>query len=126
MPQAANWDALGGINFQKGCYAGQEIVARTQYLGRLKERLALAHLGAAPPAPGERLYSAVRSASRLAERSSTQPPAPDGGSDLLAVLQLAAAESGDAHLGAIDGAALRLLALPYELPAPAAPRGRIA
>ena len=34
-----NWDALGGINFQKGCYPGQEIVARMRYLGRLKERL---------------------------------------------------------------------------------------
>lgn len=125
VPQAANWDALGGINFQKGCYAGQEIVARTQYLGRLKERLALAHLGGAPPAPGERLYSAVFG-EQACGTIVNAAAAPDGGSDLLVVLQLAAAESGDAHLGAIDGAALRLLALPYELPAPAAPRGRIA
>jgi hypothetical protein len=51
---------------------------------------------------------------------------PDGGSDVLAVLQLAAAESGDVHLAASGGASLRLAALPYEVPAPAAPRGRIA
>ena len=39
VPQSLNWDVLGGVNFQKGCYPGQDIVARTQYLGRLKERL---------------------------------------------------------------------------------------
>ena len=44
VPQAMNLDALHGVSFQKGCYTGQEIVARTQYLGRLKERLVLAHM----------------------------------------------------------------------------------
>jgi folate-binding protein YgfZ len=125
VPQAANWDALGGISFQKGCYAGQEIVARTQYLGRLKERLALAHLDGAPPAPGERLYSAAFG-EQACGTIVNAAVAPDGGSDILAVLQLTAAESGDVHLGAPRGAALRLSALPYEMPAPAAPRGRIA
>jgi len=125
VPQAANWDALGGISFQKGCYAGQEIVARTQYLGRLKERLALAHLDGAPPAAGERLYSATfgeQACGTIVNAAAS----PDGGSDVLAVLQLAAAESGDVHLAASGGASLRLAALPYEVPAPAAPRGRIA
>ena len=125
VPQAANWDALGGISFQKGCYAGQEIVARTQYLGRLKERLALAHLEGAPPAPGERLYSAAFG-EQACGTIVNAAVAPDGGTDVLAVLQLAAAESGDVHAGAPGGAALRLSALPYEAPAPAAPRGRIA
>jgi folate-binding protein YgfZ len=125
VPQAANWDALGGISFQKGCYAGQEIVARTQYLGRLKERLALAHLDVGSPAPGERLYS-VAFGEQACGTIVNAAPAPDGGSDLLAVLQLAAAESGDVHLGVAGGAALRLSALPYDAPAPAAARGRIA
>ncbi|MGH8798805.1 MAG: YgfZ/GcvT domain-containing protein [Casimicrobiaceae bacterium] len=125
VPQAANWDALGGISFQKGCYAGQEIVARTQYLGRLKERLALAHLDAAPPEPGERLYSAAF-ADQACGTIVDAADAPDGGSDALAVLQTAASASGDVHLGARDGPPLRLLELPYGVPAPTAPRGRIA
>ena len=125
VPQAANWDALGGISFQKGCYAGQEIVARTQYLGRLKERLALAHLDGAPPAPGERLYSAAFG-EQACGTIVNAAAAPGGGTDMLAVLQLAAAESGDVHLGAPGGAPLLLSALPYQAPAPVAPRGRIA
>lgn len=56
IPQALNLDALGGVSFRKGCYAGQEIVARTQYLGRLKERLAMAHLETGA-APGDRIYA---------------------------------------------------------------------
>ncbi len=59
VPQTANWDLLGGVSFQKGCYPGQEIVARTQYLGRLKERLHLFHVDAPPTPPGTRIYGAV-------------------------------------------------------------------
>jgi folate-binding Fe-S cluster repair protein YgfZ len=52
-----NLDLLNGINFRKGCYPGQEIVARTHYLGRLKQRMYLASLppGHALPAPGTAL-----------------------------------------------------------------------
>ncbi len=57
--QAANWDLLGGVSFQKGCYTGQEIIARTQYLGRLKERMHLFHVDGPPPLPGTRLFGAV-------------------------------------------------------------------
>ena len=48
VPQMLNWDAIGGVNFQKGCYPGQEIVARMRYLGRLKERLYAFHLDTDP------------------------------------------------------------------------------
>ncbi len=51
VAQAANWDVLGGIDFQKGCYTGQEIIARTQYLGRLKERTLRLPLGSRTPCP---------------------------------------------------------------------------
>ncbi|MGH8713244.1 MAG: YgfZ/GcvT domain-containing protein [Casimicrobiaceae bacterium] len=125
VPQAANWDVLGGVSFQKGCYAGQEIVARMQYLGRLKERLALAHLDAGPPQPGERLYSAAfgdQACGTIVDAAD----APGGGSDALSVLQIAASESGDVHLGAPDGPPLQLLTLPYRVPEPTAPRGRMA
>jgi hypothetical protein len=56
VAQTANWDAIGGLDFHKGCYPGQEIVARTQYLGRLKERLFAYATTSSPPAPGSRLF----------------------------------------------------------------------
>ena len=44
VPQMVNLDAIGGVSFQKGCYPGQEIVARTQYLGKIKRRMYLANI----------------------------------------------------------------------------------
>ena len=128
VPQMANLDALGGINFQKGCYTGQEIVARTQYLGRLKERLFLLHAEDGPvPLAGERLYSSTFGDQACGTVVSAAA-APGGGSDLLAVIQIAAAASGDVHLARAGGGstALTLLDLPYALPPAAAPRTRIA
>ncbi len=125
VPQAANLDALDGVSFRKGCYTGQEIVARTQYLGRLKERLILAHVDGLPPTPGGRLYSPVFDAQACGTVVNAAP-APGGGSDLLAVLQIAASDSGDVHADAPNGRRLALLPLPYALPDAAPPRGRIA
>jgi tRNA-modifying protein YgfZ len=137
VPQMANWDALDGVSFRKGCYTGQEIVARTQYLGRLKERTFLAHVDGRPPEPGEKLYSAAfgdQSCGTVLNAAA----APGGGSDLVAALQIAAAQSGDVRIGSPDGPAIILLPLPYALPdapssAPSnsprgaeAPRGRMA
>ncbi len=78
VPQALNLDALDGVSFRKGCYAGQEIVARTQYLGRLKERLVLARLSAnvAPPGSGRTaVQPGVRSASLWNRDRGGQRPA---------------------------------------------------
>lgn len=125
VPQAANLDALDGVSFRKGCYTGQEIVARTQYLGRLKERLVLAHVDGLPPAPGTRLYSPVFDAQACGSVVNAAP-APGGGSDLLAVLQQTAKDSGEVCVDAPGGRRLALLALPYPLPDAAPPRGRIA
>ena len=119
VPQTANWDLLGGVNFQKGCYPGQEIVARMQYLGRLKERLQLFHVDAVPPLPATRIYGSVfadQACGTVVDAAS----APDGGCDLLAVLQLSALD-GTLCLGAPDGPALTTLPLPYAIPAPVAP-----
>jgi folate-binding protein YgfZ len=124
IPQMLNLDALGGVSFHKGCYTGQEIVARTQYLGRLKERLALAHTATAA-APGARLF-APSFGDQPCGTVINAASAPDGGTDLLCVAQLAAIAEGDLRLEARVGAALTLLPLPYALPTPAAPRGRIA
>jgi tRNA-modifying protein YgfZ len=124
IPQMINLDALGAVSFQKGCYTGQEIIARTQYLGRLKERLALAH-GNAAPAPGARLY-APAFGDQPCGTVLNAGAAPGGGADLLIVAQIAAIVAGDLRLEAQDGAALTPLQLPYAVPMPAAPRGRIA
>ena len=125
VAQAANLDVLGGIDFQKGCYTGQEIIARTQYLGRLKERTYLFHAETAEVAAGDRIYSAAFEGQACGTVVNAAP-APGGGADLLAVVQIAAAEDGDAHLASPDGPALVALPLPYAIPAPSAPRGRIA
>ena len=55
VPQTANFDLVGGISFRKGCYPGQEIVARMQYLGRLKERMFAFEVEGPPPAPAARV-----------------------------------------------------------------------
>jgi folate-binding protein YgfZ len=55
VPQMANMDLIGAVSFKKGCYPGQEIVARTQYLGKVKRRLFKASL--AVSARGETSYS---------------------------------------------------------------------
>ena len=115
IPQAINWDAVGGVSFQKGCYTGQEIVARTQYLGRLKERTLLAHTEVGVARAGTPLFS-----ESFGDQSCgmvlNAAPAPGEGSDLLAVAQIAAAEKGELRLAALDGPLLSLRALPYELP----------
>lgn len=44
LPQMINWEALGGISFKKGCYTGQEVVARAHFRGQVKKRLVRAQL----------------------------------------------------------------------------------
>ncbi len=120
VPQAANWDLVGGVNFRKGCYPGQEIVARMQYLGRLKERLFAFHVAGPPPAPATRLFGAPFG-DQPCGTVVNAAPAPAGGSDLLAVVQWAAAEAGALHLDSPDGPPLAPRALPYAVPVPTAP-----
>lgn len=121
VPQMLNWELVGGVNFQKGCYPGQEIVARMQYLGRLKERLYRAHVAAEDAiAPGAPLYGA-----QFGEQSCgtmvNAAPAPGGGSDVLAVIQIASAQHDRIRLAqAADAPVLELLPLPYPVPAPQA------
>ena len=112
VPQMVNLERLGGVDFHKGCYPGQEVVARTQYRGVLKRRMVRARVDApasagdeifADEAPGQPSGSVVNAA-----------PAPDGHTELLAVVQISAAESGQPiRLRAANGPALELHALPY-------------
>ena len=124
VPQMLNLDALDAVSFSKGCYTGQEIVARTRYLGRLKERLALGRTDTVP-APGERLHAPLFGDQACGTVVNANA-APDGGGEFLFVAQLAALAAGGLRLGAPDGRGVALLPLPYALPAAVAPRGRTA
>ncbi|WP_219406655.1 folate-binding protein YgfZ [Pseudomonas sp. Colony2] len=113
IPQMLNLQAVGGVSFKKGCYTGQEIVARMQYLGKLKRRLYRLSLNAGElPEPGTPLFSPNHNSAIgevvLAARA-------DQAIELLAVLQAEAAESGDVHVGTLEGPGLQLLDLPYQL-----------
>jgi folate-binding protein YgfZ len=115
VPQMVNFELLGGVNFKKGCYPGQEIVARSQYLGKLKRRTALATTAAGAQA-GDEVF---------AESDPGQPCGMivnaadngDGGADVLVELKLAVLDGTAVHLGAPGGAALRFLPMPYPLDA---------
>ena len=113
IPQLLNLPAVGGERFNKGCDTAQEPVARMQYLGKLKRRLYRLQLTASElPEPGTALFSPTHGSSIgevvLAARAGQNI-------ELLAVLQAEAADSGDIHLGELEGPSLQLLDLPYEL-----------
>jgi len=113
VPQMVNLQLVNGLDFKKGCYPGQEIVARTQYLGSLKRRMYAGHTDAdAPPQPGDPLYLKAGD-DQVAGRIVDAQPHPDGGYSTLAVIQIIAAESGRLRLGARDGAEFAIRQLPY-------------
>lgn len=121
VPQMVNLELVGGVNFKKGCYPGQEVVARSQYRGTLKRRAVLL---AGPPAG-----SAMQPAQDIFHDADPAQPAgmvalagraPDGGQLALAEVKIAlAGQPGAFRLGAPDGPPLALHALPYPLPADA-------
>jgi folate-binding protein YgfZ len=113
VPQMLNLDLMGGVSFKKGCYPGQEIVARTQHLGKIKRRMFLAH-SPEPAQTGMELHSADVGGQSNG-RVVTAVPAVQGGSDMLVVVQRESAEGSCVHLGAADGPSLQFLPLPYSL-----------
>jgi hypothetical protein len=115
VPQMANLHAIGGVSFKKGCYPGQEVVARMQYLGKLKRRMFRAHVDTEQlPQAGDNLYSPASSDS--VGKIMTASLAPEGGVDMLAVLQIAQAEQHAIHLGSATGPQLEFIDLPYQVP----------
>lgn len=112
VPQMVNFDALDGISFHKGCYPGQEVVARAHYRGAVKRRMVRGSVGAhAIPAMG--LFGADGQ-----ESGTVVNACPDGtgGSELLAVIPLAEFGNSQMHLGTPDGPRLVESPLPYALP----------
>ncbi|RSZ60945.1 folate-binding protein YgfZ [Massilia atriviolacea] len=115
VPQMVNFELLGGVNFKKGCYPGQEIVARSQYLGKLKRRTALATINA-PAQAGDEVF-AVDDPDQPCGMIVNSAPNGAGGVDALVEMKLAAIEQGDVRLGSASGVPLRMLPMPYALDA---------
>jgi folate-binding protein YgfZ len=113
VPQMINFEVLGGVNFKKGCYPGQEIVARSQYRGTLKRRLQVFETEG-PAAIGQEIF---HSADPEQPAGVVAGAGQRGGRTLLtAEIKLAALEGGSLHLGSASGAVLQAHALPYEIP----------
>ncbi len=111
VPQMINFEVVGGVSFSKGCYPGQEVVARSQYRGKLKRRMQRAHCATATTA-GADVFAAGESepAGNVVMAASS----PDGGCDLLIECTLEKAD-GPLCLHAPDGPALELRPLPYDV-----------
>ncbi len=113
VPQMTNLQLIDGLSFTKGCYTGQEVVARMQYLGKLKRRMYRARVRAgARPAPGDTLDSPASASGQGAGRVVDARPLGGDEYELLAVVEIAAAENSEVHLGK-DGPVLEFLDLPY-------------
>jgi folate-binding protein YgfZ len=114
VPQMVNFELLGGVNFKKGCYPGQEIVARSQYLGKLKRRTALATIADASVAPGAEVFAPAdpEQPCGMVVNSARNGA---GGVDALVEMKLEALEAGDVRLGSASGPALQFKPLPYAL-----------
>jgi tRNA-modifying protein YgfZ len=109
VAQMLNLDVLGGISFEKGCYTGQEIIARTHFRGAIKRRMFRFRTDAAPPEPGTRIVSGDQHAGDVVDAVAT----PEG-CELLAVVSLAQANDL-LRLTSRQGTSLQALALPYQV-----------
>jgi len=119
VPQMINFELLGGVNFKKGCYPGQEIVARSQYLGKLKRRMTLATLDALDAKAGDEVFL-VSEPEQPCGMLVNVAPNGAGGVDALVEMKLAAIEQGEREAGSVrlasaGGAPLRLQDMPYAL-----------
>lgn len=116
VPQMANMELINGVDFKKGCYTGQEIVARMHYLGKLKRRMFRININTKQaPAPGDKLFAAEsKGGSGTGTIVSAQQTA-DGSYDALAVIQITDAENQPLRLHDAGGPEIKVLDLPYSL-----------
>ena len=110
VPQMLNYESVGGVNFKKGCYPGQEVVARSQYRGTLKRRTYRVE-ATEPLAVGQDVFHS---------RDDQQPcgtvvAASSLGNAALVAMQTSATEEGTLTAGSPHGAVLHLKTLPYAL-----------
>lgn len=120
VPQMLNYESVGGVNFKKGCYPGQEIVARSQFRGTLKRRAYLVHTDGVPTV-GQEVFHA-QDADQPCGLVAAAAASPGGGFDAIVSMQTSVAADAQAHpderrltLGSATGAGLTLLPLPYAL-----------
>lgn len=106
VPQMANLDKIGGVSFHKGCYPGQEVVARTQYLGKVKRHLYRFH-ASSPIAPGMQV-SAAESPEHACGMVANASPAPGGGYAGLAIVLEGTIASSELRVGLQDGQTIAL------------------
>lgn len=117
VPQMINFELVGGVDFRKGCYPGQEVVARSQYRGAVKRRMFLFDSDD-DARPGQEIaWSGDASQPAGMVVNAGRPPGHP--TRLLAEVKLAALDSGTLHVGALTAPALRRVELPYPIPEPA-------
>lgn len=118
VPQMVNLQLIDGVSFKKGCYPGQEIVARMHYLGQLKKRMYRVHVDANDaPKAGDHLFESSTDNTQSVGQVVEAQASPFGGFDVLAVIQIAAAEQYSLHLNDRSGPKIVLRDLPYAFPA---------
>lgn len=116
VPQMVNLQLIDGVSFSKGCYTGQEVVARMQYLGKLKRRMYWAEVETdSPPNPGDTLHAPTSTSEQATGRVVDARAAGPGRYELLAVVEIDVAEAGEVRLGE-RGPILRLRPPPYGFP----------
>ena len=116
VPQMLNYQAIDGLSFKKGCYPGQEIVARMHYLGKLKKRMYLTRIKCdSCPQINQDLYSSKKDTSNKTGNIVNAERHPDGDYAALAVIQINDAESTDIYLGHSNGPKLEIAELPYKI-----------
>ncbi|MFK7816817.1 MAG: folate-binding protein YgfZ [Gammaproteobacteria bacterium] len=121
IPQMVNLELIGGVNFQKGCYPGQEIVARTHYLGKPNRRMYHVSISTKNcPLPGTNIFSAKDGEQPVGKIVSAQHSSDDI-CNALAVLRTAKKSDDELHLEPSAGPKVTLLTLPYSLKSTEAP-----
>ncbi len=116
IPQNVNLDIIDGVNFQKGCYPGQEIVARLKYLGKSKQRMGRARISAQNDiSPGDSIFSEERPN----QKSGTIVDAvkiADNSFEVSVMVPALKVDMKGLHLGSVSGPELEYLQLPYSIP----------
>ena len=120
VPQMLNYESVGGVNFKKGCYPGQEVVARSQFRGTLKRRAYIAQIDATDTQPlvGQEVFhdsDAEQPCGMVVQVAKNPATDPSGGYSAIVSMQVSASTGGKLTLGSVSGANITLLPLPYPL-----------
>ncbi len=116
VPQMTNMQVINGVNFQKGCYTGQEVVARMQYLGKLKRRMFRVQIETSDTVTaGDKLFSKDSKSGQGTGQIVNAQIEAKGGYSALAVIDIADAEAGMLQLHDENGPAISVQSLPYSI-----------